>query len=410
METVTFGNASVRVYERNDGKWLVKWREGGRGRSTTKTKKEDALSEAKDQARRLDGASGRQWVSSGEAELVRKLKRLAGDRPPFAWLDLVEDAIRAAGGLKQLRDAAKAYSRTLAKAGSTRTFAELYDRLEDEYREHRRSQTWKTVRTELKRYRSEIGGLTLEAITPENVADWCGRGTPSARTYNNRRTIWGAAFARARELGWIDAHSRTAAEMAPKRREIQKSPSVWTPDDGREVLELLRKSAPDLIAYFALQCWAGLRPSEAQALEWRDIGSPEGYVHVRHEVAGKLGAERFVPIQPNLASILKSLPPVEERLPAERSAAHRRRDLKRLEQFPAPLNAASRLAAVVCDAGIVDEWPRDVCRHSFCSYRLAVTKAIGTVAEEAGNSEGVIRRSYRRPVPKEVGEVWFAVG
>lgn len=106
METVTFGNATVRVYQRGDGKWSVKWREGGRGRSTTKSKKEDALNEAKDQAKRLDGASGRQWVSTGEAELLRKVKRLAGERPAFAWVELVEDAIRMAGGLKQLREAA----------------------------------------------------------------------------------------------------------------------------------------------------------------------------------------------------------------------------------------------------------------------------------------------------------------
>lgn len=409
METVTFGNATVRVYQRGDGKWSVKWREGGRGRSTTKSKKEDALNEAKDQAKRLDGASGRQWVSTGEAELLRKVKRLAGERPAFAWVELVEDAIRMAGGLKQLREAAKGFAQMKAKSVSSRTFADLYERLENEYREHRRNETWKTVRTELKPFSREIGGLELAAITAEDVAGWCGRGTPSARTFNNRRTIWAAAFGRARELGWIDVNSRTAAEMVPKRREGQKSPSVWSPAEAASILKVLRRDAPDLVAYFAIQCWAGLRPSEAQAVEWKDIGSPSGYLRVRHEVAGKLGAERFVPIQPNLASILGSLPELEERIPAGRSAIHRRRDLERLKKFPAPLNAATRLAAVVCNAGIVKEWPRDVCRHSFCTYRLAVTKAIGTVAEEAGNSEGVIRKSYRRPVPPEVGIEWFAV-
>lgn len=57
MEIVTFGAAKVRIYSRGDGMWLVKWREGGRARSTTKAKKEDAEAEAKAQARRLDGAS-----------------------------------------------------------------------------------------------------------------------------------------------------------------------------------------------------------------------------------------------------------------------------------------------------------------------------------------------------------------
>ena len=35
---------------------------------------------------------------------------------------------------------------------------------------------------------------------------------------------------------------------------------------------------------------------------------------------------------------------------------------------------------------MVTEWTPDVLRHSFCSYRLAETRNIGQVAEEAGNS------------------------
>ena len=314
-----------------------------------------------------------------------------------------------AGGVDQLRTAAKDYAAAQARAHTSHNFAELYDRLEDEYRAHRRAQTWKMMRTHLKPFRAQIGALSLESITPENVTEWCSRGTPSARTYNNRRAIWATALGRARELGWIDVHARTAAEIALKRREERKSPTVWTPDEGRKILALLREKSPDLIAYFALQCWGGLRPSEAQDIEWRDLGAPKGYIHVRHEVAGKLSSERFAPIQPNLQTILDSLPGIENLIPEERSVFHRKRDLARLKEFPAPLNAAVRLAEVVCEAGIAKTWPKDVCRHSFCTYRLAATKAIGTVAEEAGNSEAVIRSSYRKPVPKEMGEEWFEV-
>ncbi|MCW1885590.1 hypothetical protein OKA04_12700 [Luteolibacter flavescens] len=409
METVTFGTAIVRIYGRSNGKWEVKWREAGRGRSTTKTNKEEALAVAKAQARKLDGASGKQWVTAGEADLLKKVKALAGERSPFMWLDKVEEAINASGGLSELHEAANSYALARAKEFVSRSFADLYDRLEDEYRSHRRSETWKTIRTELKPFRDEIGSLLVESISPENVAEWCGRGNPSPRTYNNRRSIWGTALGRARDLGWINLHARTAAEISPKRREAKKSPTVWSPQNGRQILALLREKHPDLVAYFALQCWGGLRPSEAQDIEWRDIGEPSGYIHVRHEVAGKLSAERFAPIQSNLKAILESLPDIENRHSEGRSVYHRRRDIARLATFPAPLNAATRLAEAVIASGVVNKWPNDVCRHSFCTYRLASTKAIGAVAEEAGNSEAVIRNNYRKPVPKEMGEEWFEI-
>ncbi|MBB5351391.1 integrase [Haloferula luteola] len=408
METIRFGSAIVRVYERGDGKWALKWREAGKGRGTTKTKYEDAVEAAKAQAKRLDGATGKQWVTGQDAEVLAKLKAIAGDRSPFAVLDACGDALRLAGGLAELTAAAEAYAKSKR---SQWTLGELFRRLEDEYREHRRAQTWKSLKVELKPFADSLADLGLGAISPDLIAEWCSRGTPSPRTYNNRRAKWSTALGRARELGWIDPNQRTAAEIVPKRREERKSPSIWPVPDGERILSLLREQSPDLIRYFALQCWGGLRPSEAQAIRLDDLTSHPGYVHVRAAVAGKLGAERFVPMRPNLAAILGTLPSEADVLiPPSRDPSRKKRDEERLRVFAAPLNADTRLSGLVREAGILDRWPNDVCRHSFCSYRLAQTHSIGKVAEEAGNSEAIIRRNYRRPVPVEVGEAWFKIG
>lgn len=408
METIRFGSALVRVYTRGNGKFLVKWREAGRGRSTTKTNYEDAIEVAKAQARRLDGATGKRWVTGEEAELIEKLKRIAGSRSPFAVLDSIDEALRLAGGVAELKQAAELFAKSKNSEG---TLGELYDLLEDEYREHRRARTWKSLKVELKPFAQEMGDLPVGSITQDLVAEWCGRGNPAPRTYNNRRSMWGAALSRARDLGWIDPHQRTAAEITPRRREQRKSPTIWTLEDARKVLELLERKSPDLVRFFALQCWAGLRPSEAQAIRLADLSSHGGYVHVTADVAGKLGAERFVPLQPNLAAILSRLPKDPEGLiPQGRSMNWRKQDVARLVEFAAPANADVRLSRLVRDEGVLENWPKDVCRHSFCSYRLAQTHAIGTVAEESGNSEAIIRRSYRRPVPRETGEAWFQIG
>jgi hypothetical protein len=86
------------------------------------------------------------------------------------WLDKIEDAVAAAGRLNELHSAAKECAGVRAGNQNSHNFAELYDRLEDEYRAHRRAETWKTIRTELKPFRSEIGKLQIEAITPGAVS------------------------------------------------------------------------------------------------------------------------------------------------------------------------------------------------------------------------------------------------
>jgi integrase len=40
-------------------------------------------------------------------------------------------------------------------------------------------------------------------------------------------------------------------------------------------------------------------------------------------------------------------------------------------------------------------WPRNGCRHSFASYRLAIDSDVNKCAEEMGNSAEIIFRHYR---------------
>lgn len=53
--------------------------------------------------------------------------------------------------------------------------------------------------------------------------------------------------------------------------------------------------------------------------------------------------------------------------------------------------------------------PENCFRHSFISYRIAVTGDKPKVASEAGNSVGEIDRRYRVPIPEDQGKAWFAM-
>jgi site-specific recombinase XerD len=66
------------------------------------------------------------------------------------------------------------------------------------------------------------------------------------------------------------------------------------------------------------------------------------------------------------------------------------------------------LAAAAEAAGIT--WEENLLRHSFGTYRLAVTKNAATVAEEMGNSAGIVRTHYTNVAsPTAAADYWRVV-
>jgi hypothetical protein len=55
------------------------------------------------------------------------------------------------------------------------------------------------------------------------------------------------------------------------------------------------------------------------------------------------------------------------------------------------------------------EWPRNVLRDSFISYRIAIVQSAEQVALEAGNSASIIFKHYRELTTPEVAAKWFGI-
>ena len=65
------------------------------------------------------------------------------------------------------------------------------------------------------------------------------------------------------------------------------------------------------------------------------------------------------------------------------------------------------VSALAAKLGI--EWPRNVLRHSFISYRLPIVKSADAVALEAGNSPAIIFKHYRELATEEEANEWFSI-
>lgn len=402
---VTFGGARVTVRRRANGWFSVRWREGGRDRSTTRVDEAAAMDMARKKVRELAAGQGSRLLTAEDAGLVQRLKRVAGARSPHALLDLLEEVGGAAGGFEVLSKAMRFWEQSGMAKVERVTMATARRRFLDHY-ETRDLETRTTLRKELDLFCKAYGEMAVCDITAEFLAVWVARaqadGSPvAARTHNNRRNVWRTFFNRARGWNWWPRSEKHPGELVELRREADRIPEIFTVDQVARLLAVVRQESPALLNYLVIGCWLGLRPAEIQRLTLQAWDWERGYVEVTPEVAAKVMQHRFVPIPDNVRVLLGG------QIVDPRQRQKRRGGVR---EMCCGTDDAMHLSLLARRAGIVEVWTPDVMRHSYISYRLAQGHGRGEVAEWAGNSESEIRRSYRRPLRKEDGEAWFGVG
>jgi integrase len=143
-------------------------------------------------------------------------------------------------------------------------------------------------------------------------------------------------------------NAKLLENVANPMKEIEKPTGDSKPGilSVEQTARLLECAAPEILPYFAIGAFAGLRASEIERLDWRDIDFDENEIAVNGE--SKTG-ERHVDMLPNLR---------ERLLP-----------LRKLSGNITPENFRKHFEQARAAAGIV-KWPKNALRHSFASYHL----------------------------------------
>lgn len=401
VETVKFGGASVRCVERNDGRWHLRWRVGGREKTTTAKTREAALKRAREIAKDLSRSTGgTQVVSQDQAAVLGQLCGLAAREglSPAAWLGRAEAAIAQAGGAwSAVERAVRHWEASGIGRIERRSMVEAIERFVGIYERDRARHTLLGIRKEVEAWvAAGYGAMGCWEVSRELIEAFIDRGdpAPSPRFRNNRLATWKTFWNRCRDWGYWPSGEPTPAEGIEKKREADRAPEILSPDQAWRGLTLLRERAPDLVWYWTLGCWAGLRPMELSRLCWEDLDWERGHILVRPEVAGKTLRERFVPMESPVLSLREVSRPKRVSGASGRVCGYK---------------DVPRIAAIFREAGIFgpEGWPQDVMRHSYISYRIGRGDSLARIAEGAGNSEGVIRRRYRRPVMGSESGAWW---
>ena len=229
----------------------------------------------------------------------------------------------------------------------------------------------------------------ITAVTSAAIDDWLTRLNVRRRTRNNYRGDVAALFAFARRRGYIPKNCNPLEDV-PRVKNEAITIEVFTPE---EITKLLCAAPDNQIPFLAVGAFAGCRHEEMSApgrpvLDWRQVDLKNHRIRVLATVARKIGHDRIIPMQPNLAAWLQ--PHVRPNGPI------------------CPLaNMTNAMLRTARKAGV--KWKDNGLRKSFISYRLALVQDIGKVSMEAGNSPDRINHNYRETVDEDEARRWFAI-
>ena len=288
-------------------------------------------------------------------------------------------------GGDSLIEAAKFYAEhrvdTLTRRTAAETVAEL---IESKKARGKSARYIGDLSARLARFAADFA-VDIGTVTTADVQRWLDGLKVAPQTAKNFRTVLGTLFSFAESRGYIFKGGNPAADV----EHISSnggSIEIYTP---KEISALLKAAPKAFLPLVALGAFAGLRSAEIERLEWKDLDLPGAFIHVASEKA-KTRSRRLVPILPNLAAWL---------------ARYSRQKGKVWKGTPKTLREAR--AATVEKSGVA--WKPNALRHSFCSYRLAMTQSAAQVALEAGNSPAVVFKHYRELVKPEAAKTWFAI-
>ena len=288
-----------------------------------------------------------------------------------------------------LRDAAKFYAAHLKTVTDSRKVGEVVaDLLAARAADGMSQRYLGDLRVRLGRFVLSFGEEMIAGISASRIEEWLRGLGVGAVTRNTFRRRLGVLFSFAKRRGYVTENPIADVERA-KEREIEiEILSV------SQVARLLESASSEMLPFWAIGAFAGLRRAEIERLTWSEIDFDADVIEVKASKS-KTASRRLVTIQPNLREWLA---------PYRNRVGH-----------VCPVNLQPKINDDRERAGLRAGWPQNALRHSFGSYHLAQFNDAARLALEMGNSPATIFRHYRQLVkPKDAERYWkinpFATG
>ncbi len=252
---------------------------------------------------------------------------------------------------------------------------------------NRRGAYLKNLRGMLNQFAEGREERSIATIRTADIEEWLTdhASTPGYRhTWINRLST---LFSFARRQEWIAQNPCDRVERVTIDR---KRPQILTVEQARQCVTVVSDELPPALGWLALALFCGLRPEEAEKIQWTDIDLKKGIVTV-DAAASKVRWRRLVYCTPGAVKWLAKARELDAALPIPRHT--RRRALGLM---------ATKLG--------LPTWPKDILRHTAASMLMATWEDEGKVAATLGNSPSILHAHYRELVTKDEAKKFWGIG
>ncbi len=226
--------------------------------------------------------------------------------------------------------------------------------------------------------------LPISDITVELVEGWFAERNELLVTRQSNAGRLSALFSFAERRGWM---TKNPIRLMERIRLDHKPPQILSVEQARRVVEFVQYRHPRALAFLALALFGGVRPQELEAVTWDNVGN--GVVTI-DSAASKVRRRRIVHLRENAIEWLAFARELGSLLPF---GLHKR------------VYTLKKAAAHIGLAG----WPQDVLRHTCASYWLAVSRDVGSVSKELGNSPAILLTNYQELVSADSAAAFWAI-
>ena len=251
------------------------------------------------------------------------------------------------------------------------------------------------IRTRCGRFAKDFGSRPICSITTAEVSDWIlglkatrkvrGEGKAGSPAQigllakRNHRLAISGLFNFAKSRGWTKDNPVTdaARPKPPKSR-----PEILAPEKVAKFFSALELYAPELVAFWAVRFFGGIREQEALRMDWSMIDLKAGEIHLPETVT-KTGHDRTVKIEPVLDAFLRPHAVSAGSIAPPTSMARRwalGKAVKALQQTDKDFTL-----------------PSNVARHSFATFHLLAFRHAGETSIQLGHggSPEMLHRHYK---------------
>lgn len=250
-------------------------------------------------------------------------------------------------------------------------------------------------------YASAFSGLRVLSISEKDVRIWFEGLKQARQTRRNILTKLSQFFLFCRRRHYIQVNPCELIDFSTRGSRMVK---IFEPEEAKALL-LACASHPrkvEAVTYFCLCSFAGLRPdAEAKLYKWEWLHWDTKQIEVH---STKTKDVRFVPME---EAFIRHVKLIAKKTGLVLKPGFRRQwDKIRIH---AGYNVWVKEKWLQKKAKGGKEWAADVMRHTYASYWLAKYKNLAELAVNMSNSEPVIRRRYRREIPKKKEEAFWAL-